>query len=160
MEPSIERCIVLRRGAASFLREETKRRLIPTRGDEASPRSPFSFPSPFSPHLLVQGEGSPPTKNRQRATDCVGNRGRAGISLFFSLFFDHRQSKSTADSRFRRYRPIVGGPCTDNFVGQPPGGAALKRATWTLSEALGPRLARALRRALKRLLQPLLRRRS
>ncbi|RWV91949.1 hypothetical protein GW17_00045720 [Ensete ventricosum] len=78
MEPSIERCIVLRRGAASFLREETKRRLIPTRGDEASPRSPFSFPSPFSPHLLVQGEGSPPTKNRQRATDCVGNRGRAG----------------------------------------------------------------------------------
>ncbi|RRT69634.1 hypothetical protein B296_00030889, partial [Ensete ventricosum] len=179
---------------------ETKRRLILTRGDEASPRSPFSsFPSPFSPHLLVQGEGSPSAKNRQRATDCVGNRGRAAkrsdsssdsgekrqrrAATVAAVAENNRekcwQRKIRGNGRWEvdivalvgliecdrtRVKSLVRSPSlTQVFTrnarrlssSEPPGGGA-----WTLSEALGPRLARALRQALKRLLQPLLRQRS
>ncbi|RWW59894.1 hypothetical protein BHE74_00033146, partial [Ensete ventricosum] len=116
---------------ALFPRGETRRRLVPARGDEASPYShagrrgvaPFSLLVPFS--FLA----SSPRAGRRKPAD----------------------EESPASNGLR------GEPRKSS---EPPGGAALKRATWTLSEALGPRLARALRRALKRLLQPLLRRRS
>ncbi|RWV87185.1 hypothetical protein GW17_00050850 [Ensete ventricosum] len=60
----------------------------------------------------------------QQVTDRVEEFGKSsargtGFSLFFSLFFFSRfffLPQSTADGRFRRYRPVVGSPHTGQLA--------------------------------------------